>query len=131
MLVEFLYCINLLISYPLMIHPTNMVIESYVFKKMKEKSSKRRWLKNLSRTLVVAATVFIGLYLRATLDKLTSVSGALTCTPSAFILPCIFHLKLCAKTKCQKFTDIVIIVFSTIIMFVITIYTFATWNNDS
>ena len=91
----FLYCINLFITYPLAIHPANMVIEGYMFRGWK-KSRKRTWCKNLYRTCLVIFTIVVSLSLRETLDKLMSIVGSLTCTPVAFLLPAIFHYKLVA-----------------------------------
>lgn len=77
---------------------------------------------------MVAFTCFVGIYFRKTLDKVMSVVGALTCTPIAFILPALFHYKLCAKTKFEKASDMAIIVFCTFLMIFTSGYTFATWN---
>ena len=77
---------NLLITYPLQLHPANMVLEGAVFKGV-PKSRKRTWLKNALRTVLVAVTIVIGITLRETLDKLMSVVGSLTCAPIAFVFP--------------------------------------------
>ena len=92
------YCVNLFITYPLQIHPANMVIEGILFSGW-PKSTKRTWLKNLYRSLMVLFTIVVSLTLRDTLDKLMSVVGSLTCAPMAFILPAVFHYELLAKTS--------------------------------
>lgn len=63
----FLWIINIFISYPLCVYPANMIIESYLYKNMPE-SIKKYWLTNLSRTILVALTVFLGVYFTDTLD---------------------------------------------------------------
>lgn len=89
--VELLFMVNLFISYPLIIHPANMIIERNLYKNMGQ-TTLRKWLKNWNRTLLVALTLFMGLYFEETLDRLTSVVGSLCLTPIAFSLPATFHL---------------------------------------
>lgn len=96
-----------------------------------EKSPKRQWLKNLSRTLLVAFTVLFCLSLGNNLDKFISVLGSLACTPISFTLPCIFHLKLFEGelTKRQVYIDYFIIGFSIFITFFCTGFTIYHWNS--
>jgi len=74
-LVKVIWIINLIFTYPLVIHPANMVIEDYLFGKW-PKSTKRRWSKNASRTVIVIFTVILSVSLMNTLDKLESINGA-------------------------------------------------------
>ena len=92
-IIKIMFSINLVFTYPLQLHPASVIIESYIFKGM-PKSKKRMWLKNLSRTIIVALTVGFCISLGNSLDKFISVLGSLACTPISFTLPCIFHLKL-------------------------------------
>ena len=82
----------------------------------------------MSRTVLVAITIVLALVIYDTLDKFLSISGALTCTPLAFILPASFHLKILAQSKCDKCLDIFIIVTGLIIMVFCTGYGIYTWN---
>ena len=120
---------NLLITYPLQLHPANMVLESAIFKRL-PKSRKRTWLKNILRTFLVALTIFIGISLRETLDKLMSIVGSLTCAPIAFVFPTMFHYKLVATTRRERVLDITIASIGIILMIFITIYTLVTWNES-
>ena len=63
-------------SYPLVIYPANIIIEHHAYKNM-EQSNIRKWMKNSSRAILVAFTLFMGLYFEDTLDRLTSVVGSL------------------------------------------------------
>lgn len=90
-IVELLFIVNLFISYPLVIYPSNIIIENYVYKRV-DQSSFRKWMKNFNRTILVGFTLFMGLYFEETLDRLMSVVGSLCLTPIAFTLPGIFHL---------------------------------------
>mmetsp|Transcript_11381 Transcript_11381/g.12868 ORF Transcript_11381/g.12868 Transcript_11381/m.12868 type:complete len:117 (-) Transcript_11381:71-421(-) len=114
-----LFIINLFITYPLIIYPSNMVIESYLISDMK-KSFKKTWLTNLSRAFLVFITLFIGISLEDTLDRLMSVVGSLTCTPVAFIMPAVFHLQLCAHKWWEKALDWFIIGLGLFLMIFIT-----------
>ncbi|CAI2365133.1 unnamed protein product [Moneuplotes crassus] len=121
-----LFVFNLVISYPLVIYPSNVIIESYSIDKIPPSKS-RFWLRNLSRALVVFITFFIGIYLEDTLDRLLSVVGSLTCTPVAFIMPAVFHLQLVAESKIAKRIDYSIIVLGLTLLVCITSYTIISW----
>lgn len=93
------FIINLLFTFPLQIVPANNVLESYLFGGM-VKGKKRMWLKNLSRTFVVAIIIFTAIVMVNNIPLVIELVGALTCAPLAFTLPALFHYKACAVTKC-------------------------------
>lgn len=121
-----MFILNLIFSYPLVINPANLVVESYVFKNMPD-GRKKYWLTNLTRALMVAATIVCALVIWEQLDMFLSVAGALACTPLCFILPAIFHYKACAETKGQKRFDMFLIVSCTFIMIFCTIWGVGCW----
>ena len=96
--IKVLFCIMLLFTYPLQMYPANIVIESYLVPGW-PKSRKRQMVKNISRTLVVAASCLLAISVYDKLEKLLAVVGALTCCPMAFTLPSLCHYKLIAKTQ--------------------------------
>ena len=96
-IIKVMFCFNLVFSYPLIIHPANNVLESYLFGTW-PKSRQRMLCKNLTRTIVVFISCVVAISVWDNLDKFLSVVGALTCTPIAFTLPSLFHYKICAKT---------------------------------
>ena len=65
-IVKILFSLNLFFSYPLVIHPANIVIESWFFETW-PKTRKRQMCKNLSRSIVVALSCVVAL---AIFDKL-------------------------------------------------------------
>ena len=77
----------------------------------------------------MAASVALALILWDSLTKFLSVTGALTCTPIAFILPALFHYKACAETKAQRIIDMTIVVGMTIIGSFCTVLAFVTWSD--
>ena len=114
-IVKFLFSINLLFSYPLVLYPANIIVENILYDNM-EKTRRRQMLKNITRTLMVFATVAITIMLGDKLDKFLSILGALTCTPIAFTFPALFHFRACAETRSQKIIDGGLVFISLIIM---------------
>ena len=128
-IVKFLFIINLGCSYPLAIYPVNTILESYIFKCIKTKNSTaRKWIKNFSRFLVVALSVYLAVVLASKLDKFLSLLGALLCAPLAFTMPTLCHFKLLATTKAQKIEDMLIVGLSFVILVFCTIQSIEGWN---
>jgi proton-coupled amino acid transporter len=125
--VKIIWIVNLVVTYPLVLHPANMVIESYAYRKL-EKGMTRKWLKNMSRMALVLFTAVLAIALIDTLDKLESINGAFACIPLAFLLPSLFHYKLVAETVSEKIIDLTIAGFSFCLMITCTVITFIYWN---
>ena len=102
MVVKFLFMLNLVFSYPLIIFITNIILESYSFSKgtLKRKPKCRYYLKNLQRSFVLFLGIICAIYFRKTLDKLSALSGSIFGTNIVMTLPCVLHYKLVAKTNC-------------------------------
>ena len=125
--VKSIFGVNLIISYPLILHPAHVTIESYLYKSM-PKSKKRQCFKNINRTCLCIFVTFFTLSLGQKLDKFLSIMGALSVTPFCFILPALFHFKLCAHTPKQKAIDMTIVVLGTFIMIFCTYKGIINWN---
>ena len=54
----------------------------------------------------------------------------MACTPIAFTLPALFHLKAAAVTKKEKFIDTVIVVGSLAIGVYCTVSAFLAWDSE-
>ncbi len=119
-IVKMLFCINLACSYPLCIYPVNLILESYLFKNF-QRTPARKWLKNLSRGLVVASAAVLAVVFSSKLDKFLSLLGALLCAPLAFTIPTLCHYKLIATTRRQKIEDMIIVCISFVILVFCTI----------
>lgn len=107
--VKILFCFNLMFTFPLVIYPSVMIFDNYLFDGW-GKTKKRQWAKNFNRAFIVAFTCGFTVLLGNKLDKFLSILGALCCTPIAFIFPSIFHFKVCAETNIQKAIDLSIFV---------------------
>jgi len=127
-IIKVLFASNLLFSYPLVIHPANIVLESYLFGTW-PKSKARQMGKNVSRSIIVFISCVIALLVYEHLDKLLSITGSLTCTPIAFTFPALFHYKVCAESKMDKFIDLAIFTISMAILFYCTIVAVLTYND--
>ena len=125
-LIQLMFILNLIFSYPLVINPANLVIESYLFKKMPE-GPKKKWSINFSRAVMVLGTILCALIIWESLNMFLSVAGALACTPLCFILPAVFHYKACAETKNEKRFDMFLIIACTFIMVFCTIWGIGVW----
>jgi hypothetical protein len=58
--IKILFVFNLIVSYPLVIYPSNMIVESYLYEGW-PKSKKRQCCKNVNRAVVVALTCIVAL----------------------------------------------------------------------
>lgn len=127
--IKILFAINLVISYPLIIHPANCVLESYLFAGW-AKTRKRQMGKNVSRSLVVFVSCVIAIAVYEKLDKLLALTGAVTCTPIAFTFPAAFHLKVCATSMKDKIIDSSIIIMSLVIIFYVGYTSILNFNHS-
>jgi len=126
-IIEIMFCLNLVFTYPLMIYPANNVIESYLYKGW-PKSRKRQMCKNFNRFLMVIFTVIIAIILGPSLDKFLSVLGGVGCAPIAFIFPALFHSKI-AETPKQKRCDQVIVGVAVILAIFSSFWGVWTWSD--
>ena len=128
-IILFLFSLNLVFSYPLVIYPAHIIIENRIYVGW-QKSRKRQMLKNNSRTILVFITCCMTILLGDKLDKFLSILGAVSCTPIAFTFPALFHLKAVAKTPLEKGSDILLIVFSLVILVYCTLQGVLNWNHE-
>ena len=108
-------------------YPANIVIESYLTPGW-PKSRKRQLVKNISRTIVVAASCLLAIAVYEKLEKLLAIVGAMTCCPMAFTVPSLCHYKLIAKTQNEKVIDLSIAAFSIGATLFCTEEVFRTWS---
>lgn len=128
-IVKILFSFNLFFSYPLVIHPANLVVETWLFDGW-AKSRKRQMSKNLSRTIIVALSCVVALAVYDKLDKFLSITGALTCIPVAFLIPAGLHLHIAKKDgdKTSQIIDYIILVGGTIALLYCTTVAILTFS---
>ena len=97
--VKFLYCFNLMFSYPLCIYPTNMIIDASLFKSVTPNSTKRLVYENISHTIVLIIAIILALWLYEYLDKVLAIIGTVCGLSVVLVIPSICHYKLIATDK--------------------------------
>lgn len=130
-ILKIVFSFNLFFSYPLVIHPANLVVESWLFDGW-PKSRKRQMSKNVSRTVIVAISCVVALSVYDSLDKFLSITGSLTCIPVAFLIPAGLHLQVVAKPendKTAKIIDYAILTGGTIAMLYCTTVAILTFSD--
>ena len=100
-----LFSLNLIYSYPLTIHPANQIVESFVFKSIESNNPYRKYLKNLSRLVVCALSVFLAIHINQNPTSLVlnkyylNLYGPLLGIPLILIVPIACHYRICAQTE--------------------------------
>jgi solute carrier family 36 (proton-coupled amino acid transporter) len=121
-----IYNVNMVISYVLVSYPANKVLDRLFLSEMKSGPEKRAY-KNVLRCSLLLVVIVIALTVWDKLNTLLAIAGSLTCTPIAFILPPMFHYKVCAQTKRQKLIDAGLVCFGLIVMVFCTAFAILTW----
>lgn len=101
--VKILYCMAVMLTYPLQLYPVTQIIETSLFpstigcpKWLPEKSTIKTAIKNVIRTLVVLGTAVVSLAISTKrFDEFIALIGALCVIPLAYVFPPLFHLILC------------------------------------
>ena len=119
---------NIIFSYPLVINVTNYVIESAIFSGM-EYSECRKWLKNLSRTIVIALSLLISSLAYYSLPKIMGLAAVLLGTTVVMITPALINNYLVAKTCCCKAINIIIIIYACCVTVLLTFFLIYTWDS--
>ena len=91
-------------------------------------STLRKWLKNLSRTIVVIAALIISLTFYSSLHKIIGLAGVILGSIIVFITPALINNKLYAESALNKHKNVFIIIYAIIMMIVLTFFIILTWN---
>ena len=119
---------NIFVSFPLIIYITNNIIESIIFAKM-DYSEGRKWLKNFSRTLIVAASVSLGYTFYHSLHKILGFTAVVLGAWVVLITPSAIHIKLVAKSSWDKCFNWFIIIYAILMGLVFGTLIIYTWND--
>lgn len=95
-LVKFFYSLNLVCSYPIVIYPTNITIETLFYPRPSRPghvSHRRYWAQNFTRFLVTATSVLLAAALASKIDKFVGLIGSVLCAPIAMTVPTILSMK--------------------------------------
>ena len=92
---KLIYCSMIIFAYPLVIYVTNQMIEYYIFGCMKY-TVLRKWLKNLSRTLVILIAALIAVSFYYKLHIINGFIGVILGGIIVMIIPSIIHNRIVA-----------------------------------
>lgn len=156
-IVEALYIVVVILTFPLMLLPVVRILEHILFPRKKlvgkklglvAEGTERKiyeaielpiehqqgriswevtWQKNAFRAFLAVVLVIVGIIGSSELDSFVSMIGSLCMIPLAFIYPPLFHYKLVATTTFEKVTDLVILVFGVLSMIMSTIVSVWQW----
>jgi hypothetical protein len=118
----------IIFSFPLNIYITNYVVESLIFCEMRH-SETRKWLKNLSRTLIVALSLIVSTFFYYYLPKITGLIGVLIGTTVVMITPALLHNAIVAKSDCDRCINYILLVYAILATIGLTFFIFYTWDH--
>lgn len=108
---EILFLGNIIFSYPLTIYITNYVIEYALFTRMKH-SCCRQWLKNLTRTLVLAGAIIVGYFLYYYMPKIAGLTALAIGTTVVIVMPSLLNNKYVSENICDSVFNYTLIVYA-------------------
>ena len=129
-LIKFLFSLNLVCSYPIMVYPANQSIEFWFCGCIRNKKLKY-WIANFSRLIVCFLAIITGIFLASKIDRFLGLIGSFACAPLALTFPCLLHYKQLAKTAGEKIFDGTLILISISIFLFCTIQSILDWNIEA
>ena len=96
-----------------------------------EYSELRKWLKNLSRTIVVFLAILIGYTFYYSLHKILGFTAVVLGAWIVLITPSLIHNKLIAKSYCEKCFNWFIIIYAILAGLILGFVIIYTWNDSS
>lgn len=116
---QFLLVVSIFCTYPVQMFPVIAILEGLVFSKVtfciRQTGKTREAYRNLFRTVLVIITSFVAITIPY-FSLFASLIGALGSSSLAFIMPCVFHLKLFyhRSSKATKILNFTICIFGII-----------------
>jgi len=127
------YCVALVFTFPLQLFPVMRIVERGLTGfGISRDADKHVWLKRAVRSGVVALVLLISYVGSGQLNNLVALVGCFTCTPLAFIFPCLFNLKLVKKPSLwQRWSNVAIILLGLAVFGFSTYESIATWGETT
>ena len=137
-LINGLYSLSLVFSYPLMLFPAVNIIEKWLLDLNylpsltvlvgKDENRKQIWSRNVVRTGIVFITLLVAIVGSEQINNFVSLIGCFACTPLAFIYPCLFHMYIIPRTWKNFLINSMIILFGVAVTIWSTYQAIATWS---
>lgn len=103
--VQFIYTVAAMLSFPLLLFPATKISENRIFGKAKNVNLKTKWMKNAFRTAMVLSTLSASYVGIDYLDNFVALVGSLCCVPLASTFPSLFHIKLSRSKRLRRLQD--------------------------
>ncbi|KAL4873240.1 hypothetical protein BDV12DRAFT_99186 [Aspergillus spectabilis] len=129
--VQFLYSLAILLSTPLQLFPAIRILENELFTRSGKYNPGIKWKKNGFRFFLVMICALIAWGGAEDLDKFVSLVGSFACVPLIYVYPPLLHLKACARTRRQKFSDIALSCLGVVSCIYTTALTIDNWVNGN
>jgi Na+/proline symporter len=94
-----------------------------------EYSETRKWLKNLSRTIILIISIILAITYYYHLHQILGFSGVVLGSILVIITPALVHNKLVADTTCMRFSNYALMVYGVATTLVIGTMLIVNWNN--
>ena len=121
----------ILFSFPYDIYITLYVTEFLIFSEMRY-SELRKWLKNLTRAVVILLSLTVSTIFYDKLPQITGLVGILIGVPVVMITPALLNNNLYAKEdKCSRAVNYILIVYSVLAMVFLSIFIITHWSEWS
>jgi len=128
-IVRLVYCVAVLVSYPLMLFPVTKVAVLVFGGNDDEWSGRLR--NDVLRVALVSVLALIAIVEVHALDHIVALLGCLASTPLALVLPPLMHIKLVKQSRRSMFVNWATVVLGVIITVVTTVFTIRTWGSAS
>ncbi|KZP00585.1 hypothetical protein CALVIDRAFT_476008 [Calocera viscosa TUFC12733] len=109
--VQFIYALAILLSAPLQLFPALRIMENGLFTRSGKQDPGTKWAKNGFRLGIVLLCTMVSWAGAADLDKFVALIGCFACVPLCYVYPAMLHLKAVAKTRTERVSDWLLIVF--------------------
>ncbi|KAI1964998.1 hypothetical protein LOZ58_001691 [Ophidiomyces ophidiicola] len=129
--VQFLYSVAILLSTPLQLFPAIRIMENGLFTRSGKYNPGIKWKKNIFRFVLVIFCALVAWGGAADLDKFVALVGSFACVPLVYVYPPLLHWKAIATTRFQRWSDIMLAVFGTIVCVYTTTLTITNWAAGS
>lgn len=91
-------------------------------------SELRKWLKNLSRTIVLSSAVVISITFYYYLPNILGLTGVLFGTIVVLMVPALIHNKLIARSFWDRFFNYFILIYGILVAIIISFFLIYFWG---
>ena len=90
----------------------------------------RYWLKNLTRTLVLAGAILVGFFLYYYMPKIAGLTALCIGTPVVIVMPALLNNKFYSESTCEFVFNYSLIVYAFCAAILLTVFIILNWNKE-